>query len=194
VECDDGHARAWRHAGGDCLQGLAERAEFVVHMDPERLENLRGWMARTAAGRDGFNGIPQGGGGFERLRVADLTELCCNGAGAGFLAVFRKNPCEFGFGKHVHRFGRGHSGRRPHTHVEGTAAQEGKSARGIVELVRGDANVEQDAVELAGFAHFVEHADRIAEIRLHKTHAVTIPGEALPALLEGFRILVERDD
>jgi hypothetical protein len=61
------------------------------------------------------------------------------------LAKCRDNGRKLTLGCLCHNVGRSRSGTA-HAHVERTVVAEGKPARGLVELHRGDAEVENDAI------------------------------------------------
>jgi hypothetical protein len=80
-----------------------------------------------------------------------------------------------------------------HTHIEGAVALEGEAAFGGVELVGGDAEVEQDAIDQRDAA-FGQHGGEFPEIAAHGGEAGAELGEVERGFGEGVGIAVQADD
>src|SRR5690348_8157931 len=69
-----------------------------------------------------------------------------NAARLAFLAISEQQVGEVGFVEAVDQVGRALALRR-HTHVERSFAHEGEASVGLIELHRGDAEIEHDAID-----------------------------------------------
>src|SRR5579862_7124949 len=88
------------------------------------------------------------------------------------LAEPRDDICDLGFRRRVDEIGSRVAGNI-HAHVEGTVGPKGKSAIGLVELERGDAEIEHNAVA-AALALFGEEPVDLREPPMYKREAVGI--------------------
>ena len=129
-------------------QRPAQRAELVVHLDPQGLE---GALGRVAAGAPGgrrdrvlddraqpLRRGDRGAGPLADHRVGDPP-------GEPLLAVVAQDPGEFGGRVAVDDVGGGAVLAAVHPHVERGVLGVGEAALGVVELRRGHAQVEQQA-------------------------------------------------
>ena len=90
----------------------------------------------------------------------------------------------------VDHVGGAHPDARRHAHVERPVLREAEAARGIVELRRGHAQIEQDAVELETGFDLVRTIRQGGKRREKNRHA-RIGSEARPGLRDGRGIAIE---
>ena len=104
----------------------------------------RAWNVRS--GNGGLDHPDQPGRGGERLLLALANDGGGDASGEAFLAVGLEDAGELAVRVRVEHLGRGDAGRLVHPHVERRVVAVGEAALRFVELERGDAEVEQDAV------------------------------------------------
>ena len=147
MEChDDEPAAGLEHLLGRGQAG-GELGKLLVDEHAQRLE--RPGRRMDGAGtrmHDAGDDLGERVRGTDRRRAAGSDDGAGNGAGMALLAERRDDGGKVALGCRGHDIGRGRS-VAAHAHVEGTIAAEGKSALGLVELHRGDAEVEDDAVD-----------------------------------------------
>jgi len=156
VETDD-HQPAGVAVGVSRVeQAVGERkyhvkaVEFTVHLDPERLEDFGGGVIWGASPR-APHGLPDDtgelGGRPQRLAGARGHDGPRDAPRPGLFAVFEEERCERRFIPGVHDVGGcWAAGRWVHAHVEGAFEGEGESPVGALDLERGEAQVEEDAI------------------------------------------------
>src|SRR3974390_645318 len=143
-----------QHALG-CFESARKLSQFVVHIEPKRLERARGRVDRL-----GQRGRPQSlcdhFGEFSRARDRPRGDY---GAGETARKFLLAQGCddvrELRFVHRVDDVG-GRRAFKAHAHVERAIETERKSALGFVELERGDAKIENHAL-CAAFARFAEN-------------------------------------
>ena len=129
------------------MQRAHEFAELVVDGDAQGLEHARRRM--NAAGLladercDEIGELPRR---LEGLAPPRLDDGAGDGAGAPLLAVVIEDVGELGLGGFVDEIGRARAAAL-HAHVERPVVAEREAALGLVDLHRGHADVEHDAVE-----------------------------------------------
>jgi len=193
VESDDGQAAAGFQPAGSLLEEFLEGAEFVVHGDAEGLEDECGGIAlatrRRVAGDEVGEFEGAGDGVVDAGFGDDVGEL----PGAVFLAILAEDAGQFLDAGGVDDFGGGTSAGGIHAEVEGAVFLEGEAAVGFVELMAGDAEVDEDAIEAAD-ADFGEDLGEVAEVAVQGAELITEGSEAMCGGLEGGVILVHADD
>ena len=132
--------------------GGAERArqllELAIDEDAERLKRARRRMDARRAGRAGRarDDLGEPRGAEDRLFCARPLDGAGDAPGLPLLAVDADDGGEVASGGLVHQR-RGVGAASAHAHVERTVEAEGEAALRLVELHRGDADVEHDAVD-----------------------------------------------
>ena len=193
VEGDDGEAATGLEPAGGALEEFLEGAEFVVYGDAECLEDEGGGVAfaarRGMAGDEvrEFQGAGDGAGdaGFGD----DVGEL----PGAVFLAEITEDAGEFFDAGGVDDVGGRSTGGGVHAEVEGAIFLEGETAFGFVELMTGDAEVDQDTIE-ATDTDLGEDVGEVAEVAVEGAELVAEGSETLGGGLQGGVVLVHADD
>ena len=154
MERQDRDAPARREAGRERNQEGAEGAELVVHLDPERLErpphrivslffpHPRG-QRRQRLADDGREGECGGDGSARAGGDKGARDLF----GVWFVGVLAEKGYEALPGDSCEEVGGGEASRRVHPHVERAVRLERESARRVVELHRGDAEVGENEVD-----------------------------------------------
>jgi hypothetical protein len=193
VEGDHAEAGAAGEAAADRVEAALERAELVVHRDAERLEDAGRRVAATGARDDVRDGVGEVAGGAEGTVAADVHEMGHDADGGVFLAVFAEDADEFLGRLLVHDVGGRARGVGAHAHIERAVVLEREAAGGGVELVRGDADVDEGAADLVD-AELVEHGGGVGVVCLAQGEAVGVFGEALAGVGEGIGVAVEPDD
>ena len=140
-----------------------ERAEFVVHLHPQRLEDLRRRMASAVASDDFFDRLGQRERFAKRRFLAQLDDLAGNAARGRLFAQLAKNPRQLFFRVAVDHLGGGQFPARIHPHVERAVAHQAETAIGVLQLPRGDAEIEHRAADLRD-PELVENLAGFAEI------------------------------
>ena len=117
----------WRKRALGRFETAFEFAQFVIHVNAQRLESARGRMDRLAARSgaqhafDDFSKHPRARDGTRGNNGAR------NGAGAFFLAITPEDIGKFRFAERVHGIGSAFT-RTAHAHVERSVFLEGESA------------------------------------------------------------------
>ena len=179
-----------RRASAAFESGL-EFGELAVHVDAQGLKHARGRMlvALLAAG-DPRNHPGQLQGALEGLRFAVLDDGARDARRLALLAVFAKDADQLIQGSAVDDIGGARADARRHAHIQRPVLHEAEAARGIVELRRGDAQIEQDAVELEARFDLVRAILEGGKRREKQRHP-RIGCEACLGLRDGRRITVE---
>jgi len=139
-------------------QGRFELVEFAIDVDAQRLKNARrrmfvtraaaGWPApRIAAARHSGNHLGEFQRALERLGLPVRDDGARDARCERFFAEFAEDANQLGFRCTVDDIGCAHAFILAHPHVEGPVLHEAEAAGGFVELRRGNAQVEQNAVE-----------------------------------------------
>ena len=131
--------------GGD--EAVGQFAKLVIDENPQRLERAGGRMDRAVAHvhypRDDVGERPRR---IDRPLGAGADDGACDGARLALFAQYEQDRREVplvGVGDDI-------GGARTvllHAHVERPVEAEGKSARGLVDLHRGNAEVEHHAID-----------------------------------------------
>ena len=127
---------------------FGELFKLAVYEDAERLERARRRMDARSAGRSGRGRHDLGkalGPDDRRLRPGAL-DGACDPPGLPLLAVDADDRGKLSRARIVHHRG-GVGAAFSHAHVERAGVAEGEAALGAVELHRGDADIEHDAVD-----------------------------------------------
>ena len=151
VEGEDGDASAGFQALREVAEEGVECAEFIVHRDPQRLEDaadgvfhLRGlepWLSSEGDADRIRESARAGGAGAE--------EGAGEERGVGLVGVFGEKLRELRLGERREQRGGGLAALGVHPQVERAVLLEGETARGIIDLHRGDAEVGEDGVRAA---------------------------------------------
>jgi hypothetical protein len=117
----------------------------------------------------------------------------CNRNSKPFVPISLQYLRYFLFRRLIEPLPRRHATRRIHAHVQWAVLQEAESARRIVDLRRGDAEIEEKAVD-AGDASLVEDPLELREAGLHQLEPVVLPRSLEQAAgRDRIRIAVERE-
>ena len=130
-------------------QRALERAELVVDLDPQRLEDALGRMALAEARRRRdrlLDRLDEVAGALERLLGAAADDRARDLAREALLAVAAEDVGELALVGLVDELARGQLRGGVHAHVERRVGGVREAALGPVELHRRDAEVEQDRV------------------------------------------------
>jgi hypothetical protein len=167
VEADDAQSPAGLQQIEGLLERPVERAEFVVDEDADGLEAAgRGVLARLAArDRAGDHG-GEPAGGADRGLGACHADGPRNAPGVAFLAVLEQHSRQLTLGHGREPVRRAGARAGIHAHVQRPVAQEAEAARGVVQLRRGDAEIEQDAVEAIREAGAARDCSQFGKIAL----------------------------
>jgi hypothetical protein len=191
VEGDDGEPAAGLQDLLGRLEAALQFLELLVEMDPDRLEGARGrilLLAGMMAGRLADD-VGELAGALDRTGGDDGT---CDAAGLGLLAIAVDDVRDDFLGSIVEEVG----GALPfpaHPHVERPVGLEGEAAVGLVELHRGDADIEGHPVDLVNVAGGKRLAHPGETLRNKRQAPPARSGQSL-AILDRFGIAIESDD
>ena len=131
-------------------QPLDQLPELVVDGDPQCLEAARRGVGVAGLPADAlFDELCELGSRCDRLRGAGGNDRVGDAPRLALLAVGKKQIREFAFLKAVDEIGGAFALAR-HAHVERSLAHEGKTAIGLIELHRRNADIEHHAVDRPG--------------------------------------------
>src|SRR5262249_20227546 len=131
-----------RALGGE--EGALELTKLVIHLHAERLEGTGGGVKAGARGNDAAHDGGKLGRARDRGVLTRGDDGAGNPAGVAFLAIDIDEIGQRLFGERVDEL-RGGLTLAPHAHIERSVGAEGEAAAGVVELRRGNAEIERDA-------------------------------------------------
>ena len=131
--------------------------EFAVDVDADRLEAARRRVPAGLGAHDRGDDVRQFRGAAERPALACGADRPRDPARRALFAEILENPRDHAFGGSVEPVGRGRARARIHPHVERAVGAETEAACRVVELRRGNTDVEQHAVHAAGGVMAFEH-------------------------------------
>ena len=152
VETDDGKAPLGSKQASGGVQGGAQLLELAVHLDANRLEgSRRGMLAHVlfVARHDRGNEVRKVPRRRKGLFRAPRDDRPGDRAREALFAVEVDHASDGLLIGRIEPFRGRHARRRIHAHVERPLETEGKSARSVVDLRGGNADVEKDSVHLA---------------------------------------------
>jgi hypothetical protein len=146
LEADRRHTTTGFECRKSCSKSCLDLAELVVDLDADRLKSAGGdmYVARPGSPRDGrLDGRGQVAGGAERAPHHD--ELS-DPPGPALFAEFAEDSLELRYLVVVDDPRGGELRPGVHPHVERPVGAEAETAHRVVDLVAGDAEVEEDQV------------------------------------------------
>src|SRR5690606_1493501 len=171
MEADDGQAPARSQNGQNCREGASEFLELLVDVNPYSLKAACGRMLAFFASADGVGDeLGEFERGAQRPGFAASNNRLCNLESKPFFAIMSYDLLYFfqaGFRQPLRC---GNTAARIHTHVEWAFPHEGKTADRVVDLRRGNAQVQQHAVDMFDSKVIQVHR-HIAETAVHYSHA-----------------------
>ena len=150
VVTDDGEYATRRETITQTRQGALESHEFIVDGNAHRLKNARKVWRSTARSQHGADRIDEVVGGRERASFASSHDLAGQPRRPWFVSIRPQECRQVDLIDGVEQFVGAETGVGAHAHVERCPFAKGKAAREVVELMRRDAQVEQDAVKQFG--------------------------------------------
>ena len=175
---------------------LAHRRQLVVHGDADRLKAALGGMLffaqrRTRHGR--ADHIDQLQRGRDRLLRPGAYDRPGDARRVALLAVFIQNAFELALRPLIDDVPRAQTAGRVHAHVERSVVHIRKAALRLVELRRGNAEVEEHAVHGAD-AETVKNGGRVAEVAVHELHTVPKRGQPRAGARDRRFVAVDADE
>ena len=190
---DDHEPAAFLEGSRGALEELLQGTHLLVHLDAEGLVDLGEDLVLGALGKDAGDGAVQVAGGADLPLVPRGGDELGDPAGLVHLAVQAEDALQVLDGGAVHEVGGGRPAVRVHPHVQrGVLVAEREAAVRGVELVRGHAQVRQDAVEtdpeVAGVVLdeteiVVHHRQTLVVRRVAHGVPVTIEGDDARAIV-----------
>ena len=175
------------------IQALFQRIQLVVHCNAQCLKGAAGGVLVLAAlcrGHGACYDICQLQGGQDGSGFPRLHDLSCDLPCIGLLAVIPQDAGQFLAAFGVHKVCGGLA-LLAHAHIQRRICPVGKAPGGIVQLVAGNAKIQQCAVDFFN-AQLLQRLSRIAEIDLH--HGGRQPGQTGTRGLHRVRVLIQRDE
>ncbi|MCY1235978.1 hypothetical protein D9M72_486120 [compost metagenome] len=170
---------------------MSELAEFVVDENAQRLEDAgrRMYLVFCLARRHHLDQARKVAGRLEGLLGPALLDCAGNAARLLLFAEKTEDADEIGDLGTVDDIG-GRNARGRHAHVERPLLLEGEAALCLIDLHRGNADIEHDAVQPLGR----RIGGKFGELRMNKLQPSTPLGDLLLAGGNRRRVAVERDD
>src|SRR4029077_3131650 len=127
-----------------CCERVDDLTEFIIHKHAQRLEGARRWMdlARPLMQHRGDD-VGECARGGDRLPGARLDDRARDRPGEALFAERCDDRRKISLGRSIQQIG-GARSLAAHAHVDWAVVAEGESALRLVELHRGDAEIEQD--------------------------------------------------
>ena len=185
---DHDQPAAGSQAAGRAVEEFLQRTHFLVHLDAEGLVDLREDLVLGSFREHGGDGGVELPARADGLLGAGFRDEAGHPAGTVHFAVEAEDLLEAFRRLFVEEVGGGPGGGGVHPHVQRGVETEGEAALRRVELVRGNAQVGENAVELHAF---------LAGVVLDETEIVVDEGEAAVLNgrgLYGVHVTVEGDD
>ena len=149
MKTDHGQPAVRRQALERSVERGLEFLQLAVDVDAQRLENAsRRMLVPLGAARDARDHLGKLQRALERLGLAVRDDGARDARRHALLAKFTKNADQFLERRAVDHVGGAHPLARRHAHVERAVLHEAEAARRVVDLRRGNAEVEENAVEL----------------------------------------------
>ena len=154
-------------------KGAFQHTQLVVDGDADRLEERRELWRPAARTEHGANGVHEIIAGAQGAIGAPSHDFAGQSSGSRLIGVFAEDPDQFVLVAVVEDARRVGLGIGPHSHVERRAGPEGEAATFFVDLMRRDAEIEQDAVPVLAieFGTLVDFG-KIRAHRLERTAAL----------------------
>ena len=190
MEADRRHTTTGLKCRKSCSQSCFDLAQLVVDGYAETLKRSGGDVdvARPCRSWNGrLYGLSQVAGGAERApRHDELSDP----ASPSLFAVLPNDSLDVADVRLVDDGRRCYRGGGIHAHVERTFSAEAESALGVVDLVAGETEVEEDQV---GFVEAVLGADRaeLGKASVNNHHPAPVLGQGHPGGLDGVGIAVD---
>ena len=168
VEGDDAQSAAGRQTVEDGVQPFVEGVQLRVDRNAHRLKGSARGVFGFAAFRRGYgacHNVCQLQGGFNGCCLAGGHDLAGNLPGVGFLAVVAQDAGQLLTAEGVDQI-RGGGALLAHTHIQRRVGMVRKAALRVVQLVAGNAQVQQSPVDRRD-VQFRQDTRRLAEIHLH---------------------------
>ena len=193
MEGDNGKASAGCQQIKNFVQALIQSVQLSVHSNAQGLEASARRILILAADcrrHSSCNGICQLKGGFKGFFLTLALNAACNGPGIGFLAVFAQDACQLFPAGGVHQICGSRAGLA-HAHIQRSVRPVGKASFGIVQLVRGNPQVQQCSVDGVD-AKALQSGPCIAEVGLHQGRRQSL--QPLPCGGDRVRVLIQTDE
>ena len=174
------------------VQPLFQRIQLMVHGNAQRLKGAAGRVLVLAPLRRrhgaGHN-VGQLQSGLDGRVLPRFLDLAGDLPGKGFFAVVPQDAGQVLTAEGVHQICRRLT-LLAHPHVQRCICPVGKAPGRIVQLVAGNAQIQQCTVDLVD-AQLFQRLPGVAEVDLH--HGGRQPGQTGPGRLHGIGVLIQRD-
>ena len=174
------------------VQPLFQRIQLMVHGNAQRLKGAAGRVLVLAPLRRrhgaGHN-VGQLQGGLDGRVLPRFLDLAGDLPGKGFFAVVPQDAGQVLTAEGVHQICRRLT-LLAHPHVQRCICPVGKAPGRVVQLVAGNAQIQQCTVDLVD-AQLFQRLPGVAEVDLH--HGGRQPGQTGPGRLHGVGVLIQRD-
>ena len=195
MERDDGDPAAGIQMIGNGFQRRFDDGEFRIDLDADGLKRLFcGVMAdgEHFFGGNAFDDLDKLGRGFHRLFRSCLNDGGGDPACVVILAVCGDDAAQIGFAVGVYNIVGGERGRFIHTHIKRCFRVIRKTSFGGIELIGGNAEVEQGAVYFFD-AKLGKDIGKIREIVFDENDLIFVILEAFAGGFDGADILIDAD-
>ena len=160
-------------ARGKQLQRLLQAAlhlpQLVIDVHAQRLEGAgRGMLARLAGAHAAAHQGRKLAGAGKRLGGARAHDLGGDAIGKALLTQGRDHVTNLIEARMCEPHGNWLAARRVHAHVERAVFAEAEAARGVVELRRGDAEIEQRAIAMRASCVRVHQRRKFVKLAVHQ--------------------------
>ena len=189
---DDGETSFGFEKGARGAERRAQFVQFPVHGDPHGLKGPRGGMligVLSVSRHDGRNKIGELLCGTHGRRGATLDDAARDGTGEALFAVHLERMNDVFLRAGFEPLRGGGPRCRVHAHVKGAVEAEAESPLGVVNLRRGNADVEENPVDRRDAAL----GERFAHRREGSMHNREARIRNLRRGPHGFEIAVKRD-
>lgn len=192
VERNDSDAATGLKPTWSILEELLERAEFVVYGDAKSLEDKGGGVPFAAWWRMAGDKIGKFQGACDRMGDSGFCDNVGELPGAVFLTEIAEDPGEFFHAGRIDNIGRGATCGGIHAEVEWAVFLKGETAFRFVELMTGDAKVNEDPIQ-ATDTNLGEDVREVAKVAMEGAELITEGSEAMGGGLQGSVILIHSD-
>lgn len=192
MKTDHGHAAARREHVECRLKTSLQLPEFVIDMHPQRLKGARSRVLAIVSTHDSLHelgklarasqrcfGTTRDDGSGDAPRMPLFTEFSDHLKQLPFIRASDEVRCRL-------------AARGIHAHIERTVFGKTEPSGGIVELRRGDTEIEQHTTNRPTVTVLRDHTRQLRKVRVHEFETWLVD-KSLMACCDSLRIAIERE-
>ena len=191
MEADDDQSSSHRQSRQRRIQSRSQLTQLIVDEHPQRLKATGCRMLAITRYHTLYE-LRQ----LTRTQDGRLLALTHDGigdtTGVALFAEFSNHALQLRLCRHCEPLRSRKSGRRIHAHVEWAILRKTETPLWLIELRRGNAQIEQNAKHRLPRRAICNHIGELGEWRMHELES-RIPGKSLLACSDRLRVAIDRD-